>query len=93
MGSIGNEIVKKWCPIAWTAFTDYKLNAVSFSSSELEILSLLQSGIDVKEIQTHFMKIGFYIKNDTSKPSRELVDFEKKLLKHNFKIIWKEQNI
>src|SRR5438105_12865212 len=36
---IGEEIVKRWCPIAWDAFIDYKLNAEYFSLKELRILS------------------------------------------------------
>lgn len=32
------EIVSKWVPATWSAFCDYKLNAVTFSAVELEAL-------------------------------------------------------
>lgn len=32
------EIVKLWCPLAWEAFVDYRLNAHTFSGSEMAIL-------------------------------------------------------
>jgi len=38
---IGNEIVARWCPIAWQAFKDYRINAMSFSSLELQIIKEL----------------------------------------------------
>lgn len=31
-------IVKGWVPVAWEAFVDYRLNAMTFSGSELELL-------------------------------------------------------
>jgi len=41
---IGNEIVSKWCPLAWEAFVDYKLKAAEFSVKELAVLrGLLES--------------------------------------------------
>ncbi|MBM4170681.1 MAG: FAD-dependent thymidylate synthase [Ignavibacteria bacterium] len=41
---IGNEIVKKWCPITWEAFNDYVLNSLTFSYQENEILKKIYSG-------------------------------------------------
>ncbi|MBL0113896.1 MAG: FAD-dependent thymidylate synthase, partial [Saprospiraceae bacterium] len=38
---IGNEIVKKWCPITWDAFHDYKLSSMNFSKLEVEIIKCL----------------------------------------------------
>jgi thymidylate synthase (FAD) len=35
---IGDEIVSKWCPIAWEAFLDYRLYGGAFSKLELAIL-------------------------------------------------------
>lgn len=32
------EIVKDWCPVAWEAFVDYDLEAVTFSREEVEYL-------------------------------------------------------
>lgn len=38
---IGNEIVSKWCPLAWEAFVDYRLKAIRFSRLEIEVLKYL----------------------------------------------------
>jgi thymidylate synthase (FAD) len=42
--TIGQEIVSRWCPIAWDSFCEYRLAAISLSRSELEILRNLNSG-------------------------------------------------
>lgn len=41
---IGNEIVARWCPIAWEAFLDYRLNSVSLSHRECVIIQTLVEG-------------------------------------------------
>ena len=33
------EIVKAWCPLAWEAFVDYRLEARTFSRGEVDLLS------------------------------------------------------
>jgi thymidylate synthase (FAD) len=43
---IGHEIVARWVPIAWEAFKDYRLNSMSLSRIEVELLRLLISGDD-----------------------------------------------
>jgi thymidylate synthase (FAD) len=43
---IGQEIVARWVPMAWEAFKDYRLNAVSLSRIEAELLRLLSGGSD-----------------------------------------------
>lgn len=85
---IGNEIVKKWCPITWEAFAEYKLNATSFSEKELKIIASCQSNNEQSKIKELLIEEGFYLKKDFSKPSRELQEFEIKLKKHGFKVPW-----
>ena len=34
---IGNEIVSRWCPMAWEAFVDYRLKSLSLSRIEAEV--------------------------------------------------------
>jgi thymidylate synthase (FAD) len=41
---IGNEIVKRWCPLSWEAFSDYGLQALEFSRIELDIIKTLAAG-------------------------------------------------
>ncbi len=41
---IGEEIVRRWCPLAWEAFVDYRLNSLELSRQDIEIISLLAKG-------------------------------------------------
>jgi thymidylate synthase (FAD) len=41
---IGHEIVAKWVPVAWEAFLDYRLNAMSLSRMEISLMNLLYAG-------------------------------------------------
>ncbi len=38
---IGDEIVAKWCPVAWGAFTDYAFSAMNLSAREIAIVRAL----------------------------------------------------
>lgn len=85
---IGNEIVKKWCPITWESFTEYKLNSTSFSEKELKVIAYSQSKREENKIRELLIEEGFYLKKDISKPSKELQEFEIKLKKHGFDLPW-----
>ena len=41
---IGNEIVSRWCPMAWEAFQDYRLEALTLSRIDGEIVRRLFRG-------------------------------------------------
>ena len=41
---IGNQIVSKWCPLVWEAFVDYRLESVTISRLEREVLRLVAAG-------------------------------------------------
>ena len=41
---IGEEIVARWCPIAWEAFCDYRLRATGLSRIETELVAALAAG-------------------------------------------------
>lgn len=83
---IGEEIVKKWCPIAWEAFIDYKLTGEQFSGIDLRVLSFLQSNKSDAEIRQFLLDQGFLSRKGT--PTRELIEFETKLKKHGIIIQW-----
>ena len=42
--TIGEEIVKRWCPVAWEAFMDYRVNSMDFSKPELACLAQIAVG-------------------------------------------------
>lgn len=85
---IGNEILSRWCPIAWQAFQDYRINSMSFSSLELQLLKKMVSGNneEAKKLAEEFgwlnMKEGKLSKN------REKTEFEDKISFLGIKLPW-----
>ncbi len=41
---IGENIVKRWCPVVWEAFADFRLASLSLSRIDVEIVGLLTAG-------------------------------------------------
>lgn len=41
---IGDQIVRRWCPIAWQAFLDYRAESLSLSRIEATVVRALASG-------------------------------------------------
>lgn len=39
---IGNEIVRRWCPITWKAFCDYVVEGIELSNFEVSLIAKLQ---------------------------------------------------
>ncbi len=76
---IGREIVAKWVPDTWEAFLDYRMNALTFSNFELDMLSLLASGQSAKA--TDAMKDRGWLKEKKGilSPNLEAQEFESKL--------------
>ena len=42
--TIGEEIVSRWCPVAWEAFLDYRVNNMEFSDPEQACLKAVMAG-------------------------------------------------
>lgn len=42
--TIGNDIVRRWCPLAWEAFIDYRVNALILTPLERQIVCQLAQG-------------------------------------------------
>lgn len=88
--AIANEIVKKWVPIAWSAFEDYHINALSFSGLELEILRYINSGDFTGAVAKADSFEWLGRKEDGAlKQNLERIEFEQKLEKINVSIPWK----
>lgn len=84
--TIGEQIVKKWVPLAWGAFMDYRYGGVSLSDDEVRILSMVSEGQDVQEL---LLADGFTIKDgDGIKPTLEGREFAEKLERMGIKIPW-----
>ena len=85
---IGNEIVSKWCPLAWESFKDYKLNSYYLSEIEITVLKALIENKQA-EAKEQLISLGLLtIEEDHLKRSRELIEFEKKLKRLGIKVDW-----
>lgn len=74
------EFVKKYCPIAWEAFTEQRLNSAKFSRAELEVLrdTVIKEGITEKILESRKAQL---IKNEASEAliQTELAELRAKL--------------
>jgi thymidylate synthase (FAD) len=86
---IGNEIVKKWVPMAWEAFEDYVLNSTSFSRLELDLLDALYRN-DKDSIEKLAAGYGWLEKREDGslKGHIERMEFENKLKNLNIPLPW-----
>ena len=75
---IGDEIVKKWCPLAWEAFEDYQLNSVKLSKIEVEIIKYISNN-ETDKLNAFLVSIGFLNSSGELKPNREREEVTKKL--------------
>ena len=86
---IGDDIVSKWCPIAWAAFSDYRLKARIFSGIEWKLLRaiLSENPKDATEIAT---EAGF-LKHSKGElmGNREREEFEIKLRDLGMRAPWR----
>ncbi len=74
---IGEEIVARWVPATWEAFTDYRLNAMRLSGPEVELMRILIAG-DRTTADTWLSEKG-WINTESGKKSREALELEAKL--------------
>lgn len=88
---MGNEIVAKWVPFTWEAFTDYRMGASYFSRQEMEILKLVTAGKseDAKRVADEFGWLAKDEKTGGYKRHRERGEFEAKLKTLNLKVPWR----
>ncbi len=85
---IGNEIVKRWVPLAWEAFEDYRMNSKSFSGSEMKLLGLISNSKNDEAIELA-KEIGWIkYKEDKLIGNLERKEFEEKLESLNLNKPW-----
>ena len=78
--TIGNKIVSKWCPLTWEAFQDYRLNSMTFSKQELEIIKEIVVGRQQKAIETATKFEWIKIENGKLKGNLERAELEEKFI-------------
>jgi len=88
--TIGNEIVAKWCPIAWEAFHDYRMESMSLTGLEFPIVTAINAGTPEKAtaLATEYgwLKTG---KSGALLRHRERREFEEKLARLNLTAPWR----
>lgn len=85
---IGREIVARWVPLAWEAFTDYRLEAVQLSAADQRIVAALVSGGPAAAIDAA-VQVGFADRvGDGVKPKREAIELAEKLARMGLTPPW-----
>jgi len=87
---IGNEIVSRWCPIAWEAFQDYRLHAMYLTATECAIISQARSGRVEDALGT--ARDAGWLESDEAglRHNRERRECEAKLKTLGLAVPWKE---
>lgn len=86
--TLGEQIIKRWCPYTWEAFLDYRFNAESFSRIEMDLLRLIASG-KAGEALVCADSFGWLAKDEKGlKRHRERAEFETKLVDLGLKAPW-----
>ena len=71
---IGEQIVARWCPLAWEAFVDYRLEGMRMSRLELAVVRRITAG-DVEGARQAAREAGLLVEG----PSRERRELAAKL--------------
>jgi thymidylate synthase (FAD) len=86
---IGHEIVRRWCPIVWEAFIDYKMRGSTLTRLEIDVIRAIQSG-NPEQARELAVKFGLLPPpGQEIKRNREREDLEAKLILLNISIPWK----
>lgn len=87
--TIGEEIVRRWCPMAWEAFVDYRFEAQQFSRLEAEIIkAALTDGPEAAKQKAEALGLVSYGEKGL-KRNRERAELEEKLAALGVPIPWR----
>ncbi len=76
---IGDEIVRRWCPITWQAFTEFRLKGLTLSAREIEVIRRIQAG-DTEGALARARSAGWLEPGEHGlAPNRERIELEEKL--------------
>ncbi|MEM7494569.1 MAG: FAD-dependent thymidylate synthase [Myxococcota bacterium] len=90
---IGREIVARWCPLVWEAFTDYQFEGFALSRMEMDLLRCVVA----RDGQTAIARAREWgwlspAPEGGLKPHRERREFEAKLARIGLPVPWQEQS-
>ncbi len=88
--AIGDKIVRKWCPLAWEAFQEFRVDALNLSHNEVAILAALAAG-DVSRALELAQAAGWLNARASGdlRPNRERTDCEAKLSRLGYTAPWR----
>ncbi|MCB4791181.1 MAG: FAD-dependent thymidylate synthase [Elusimicrobia bacterium] len=90
--TIGEEVVKRWCPMVWAAFKEYQFEPVKLSRTDEKIISLISKN-DINGALKFAEEIGFIKKKEGGiKRNLECLELEDKLVRLGISIPWKTQD-
>lgn len=88
--TIGYEVVRRWCPITWEAFLDYRFQTMGLTRLDMEIVSALGKG-DKERATALATEYGWLKRGEKGlKRHRERNELEAKLRQLNLPIPWRE---
>ena len=88
--TIGESIVKRWCPLAWEAFVDYRLQSLGLTRLDVEVISALSSS--PTQATSVARAAGLLPTEGTlMRPNREREELEHKLRRLGLAIPWLSQ--
>ncbi len=86
--TIGEQIVSRWVPLTWEAFSDYNLQGAYYSAAEKAILSAMLSA-DSQNVLAVAEEVGFLgYKDGKLKFNLERMEFEEKLRRLGIQPPW-----
>ncbi len=86
--TIGHEIVKRWCPVTWEAFIDYRVNLIEFSLLEQKVISVLVGGSPEEAVAVATDLEWIKYEDGKLKDNIERAEFEDKLRNLKLPIPW-----
>ncbi len=85
---IGHEIVSRWCPLAWQAFLDYRVNALEITRIDSDIITALASGDSERAIALARESDLLPPDGEPVKRNMEREELETKLRRLGMRIPW-----
>lgn len=88
--AIGEKIVRKWVPLAWEAFMDYRHGAITLSRKEIDLLALLNEQRH-DEAGKLLLEAGFTTRDgDLTRPTLEGRELAGKLERMGMRVPWEK---
>lgn len=87
---LGEKIVANWCPLAWEAFLDYRVNGCSLSRMEVELINCLCQG-NIQGAMEVAHRAGWVESGpEDLKSNRERTEVENRLQRLNLLVPWRK---